>query len=108
MLDYLADLYFSWLSFCLGILKAILVKFFVYLIILFIYLAIFFSEVAWEVAQEFIRMSNISQYLGAMYSSLSPELNLILFQTGLLDFISFILTAYVARFVSAYIPFSRL
>lgn len=107
MLEYITLFYTNVVSLFLNILKFLLAKFFAYLAIVMIAIIMFFTEVAWEAAKEFIILSDMNQYIQTMYSYLPLEVSTFLYVTGFLDFLSFVLVALVARAISAYIPFSR-
>lgn len=107
MLEYITLFYTNVVSMLLGILKFVLAKFFAYLAVSMIAITLFFIEVAWEAAKEFITLSDMNQYIATMYSYLPPEVSALFSAVGLFDFLSFLLVAVVARAISGYIPFSK-
>ena len=97
MLDYIFS-YFSYLfSSFLVAFKFIFVKFFLVLIIVILNLSIFFMDVSWNVAKEFIELTDFSYYMSGIYSALPPDVYSLFSTVGIFDFIVFVFTAYVVR-----------
>jgi hypothetical protein len=107
VLEYIVIFYTNVVATFLTVLKILFAKFFAYFAMFIIALVIFFTEVAWEAAKEFIALSEMDQYILEMYSYLPTDVSAFFFDLGFFDFLSFILVALIARAISSYIPFSK-